>query len=202
MSAISINLIGSCIDYHMCRQMLCTGSICSRILIHVLWCAFFRKKLLIMCKYNHIFTSTVTSHVLYRIAENFWGIKLPQLCGYTRKFSLRNLGGGILLHSKSEQSTKVFSSKIIFFTNLWKFSLSKVSCYTVCMSMNAELTSLCSMHWWYDSSLQLPGSACCTIQSLMFHISILALCETWICLKTITLQLSNKLQKDIDHLRE
>ena len=40
-------------------------------------------------------------------------------------------GHGTLWHSKSEQSTKIFSAKIVLFTNLRKFSPSKVSRYTV-----------------------------------------------------------------------
>ena len=54
---------------------------------------------------------------LYHIAENFQGRKLSwisRFCGYTRKFSLRNLGRGVLRHGKSEQSAKVFSAKIGF----------------------------------------------------------------------------------------
>ena len=53
----------------------------------------------------------------YRIAENFRGRKLSQIsrfCGYMRKFSLRNLGCGVIWRCKSEQSTKVFSAKIVF----------------------------------------------------------------------------------------
>jgi len=39
---------------------------------------------------------------------------------------------GIPWRGKSEQSAKVFSAKIVFFTNPRKFSPSKVSCYMVC----------------------------------------------------------------------
>ena len=62
----------------------------------------------------------------YRIAENFRGRKLLQIsrfCGYTRKFSPQNLGRGVLWRCKM--------SKNRIFTNSWKFSPSKVSCYTV-----------------------------------------------------------------------
>ena len=37
-----------------------------------------------------------------------------RFCGYTQEFSPRNLGHGVLWHCKSEQSTKVFSAKIVF----------------------------------------------------------------------------------------
>ena len=50
----------------------------------------------------------------YRIVGNFRGRKLSKIsrfCGYTRMFSPQNLGRGILWHSKSEQSAKVFSQK-------------------------------------------------------------------------------------------
>ena len=48
-------------------------------------------------------------------------------------------GGVALWCCKSKQSAKVFSMKIIFFTNLRKFSLSKVSRYTVQVSPCAKL---------------------------------------------------------------
>ena len=69
----------------------------------------------------------------YRIVENFRGRLLSQIsqfCGYTRKFSPRNLGCGVLWHCKNEQSTKVFSAKIVFLPICEKFSPSKVSHYT------------------------------------------------------------------------
>ena len=68
------------------------------------------------------------------IAGNFWGRKLSwifRFCGYLRKFSPLNLGAWDLWRGKSEQSMKVFSAKIVFFTNLLKLSPSKVSRYTV-----------------------------------------------------------------------
>ena len=40
-------------------------------------------------------------------------------------------GGGVFWCGKSEQSMKVFSTKIVFFTNSRKFSPLKVSRYTV-----------------------------------------------------------------------
>ena len=66
----------------------------------------------------------------YHIAENFWGKKLPRIsrfCGYTRKFSPWNLGRSVIWHCKSEQSVKVFSTKIVFSPIResflpWKFS--------------------------------------------------------------------------------
>ena len=54
---------------------------------------------------------------------HFWGRKLGQnfTVFYMQKFSPQNLGRGILWCSKSEQSANVFSTKIVFFTNSWKF---------------------------------------------------------------------------------
>ena len=59
--------------------------------------------------------------------------QISAVCGYSRyaKVSPQNLGHGILWCGKSEQSAKVFSTKIIFFTNLRKFSPSKVFRYAV-----------------------------------------------------------------------
>ena len=47
-------------------------------------------------------------------------------CGYSRKFSPQNLGVWHLWCCKSEQFTKVFSAKIVYFTNSRMFSSSKV----------------------------------------------------------------------------
>ena len=49
---------------------------------------------------------------------------------YVKVFSAK-FGAWHLWHGKSEQSAKVFSAKIVFFTNLRKCSPSKVSRYTV-----------------------------------------------------------------------
>ena len=49
-----------------------------------------------------------------------------------RESFLREIWGrGILWYGKSKQSAKVFSVKIVLFTDSRKFSSSKVSCYTV-----------------------------------------------------------------------
>ena len=84
---------------------------------------------------NIVFTRWIRfQQECYHTAENFRGRKLLRIsrfCGYTQKFSPRNLGRGIVWHSKSDQSTKVFSTKNVFFTNSRKFSPSKVSRYTV-----------------------------------------------------------------------
>ena len=74
-------------------------------------------------KYDHL----RKVHTLYRIAENFWGRKLSRIswfCGYTQKFSPWNVGRGIFWHGKSEQSVKVFSTKIIIRKSFlpWKFT--------------------------------------------------------------------------------
>ena len=43
--------------------------------------------------------------------------KLSREKAICKKFSPQNLGCGILWHGKSEQSAKVFSTKIVFFNN-------------------------------------------------------------------------------------
>ena len=54
------------------------------------------------------------------------------VCGYSRKFSPQNFGAW---HSLAQQKQAIresfFSMKIVFFTNSRKFSLSKVSRYTI-----------------------------------------------------------------------
>ena len=85
-----------------------------------------------MC-YHIIFIPTFSLYASinsewYHIAENFRGRKLSRIsrfCGYSRKFSLQNLGVWHLWCCKSEQSAKVFSAKIVLFTNPQKFSPSK-----------------------------------------------------------------------------
>ena len=70
----------------------------------------------------------------YRIAGNLRERKLLRIsrfCGYLRKFLREIWGRGILWHSTSDQSAKVFSAKIVIFTNSRKFSPSKVSRYMV-----------------------------------------------------------------------
>jgi len=69
-------------------------------------------------------TDKIQITFIYCVTGNFRGRKLLRL------FSLRNLGVWYLWRSKSEQS-EVFSAKNVFFTNLWKFSPLKVSCYAV-----------------------------------------------------------------------
>ena len=71
----------------------------------------------------------------YHIAEFFRGSKLSrisQFCGYSRNFSLRNLGAWYpLARQKRAICAEVFSAKIVLFTNSRKFSPSKVSRYTL-----------------------------------------------------------------------
>ena len=75
---------------------------------------------------------------MYHIARNFRGRKLSrilQFCGY----SCEIWGRGVLWCSKTKQSTKVFSAKIIYFTNSRKFSPLKVSRYTVYAELKATV---------------------------------------------------------------
>lgn len=57
--------------------------------------------------------------------HKFWGIVV------IRDSFLCEIWGVALFGSISEQSAKVFCVKILFSTNLWKFSPTNVSCYTV-----------------------------------------------------------------------
>ena len=71
----------------------------------------------------------------YRIAGNFRGRKLLQIlrfCSYSQKFSPANWRAWHIFGSTSKQSTKVFSTKIVFFTNSWKFSLTTMR-YIYCI---------------------------------------------------------------------
>ena len=64
---------------------------------------------------------------------------------FVKVFSAK-FGGVALWCCKSEQFVKVFFAKIVFFTNLRKFSSSKVSCYMVsfiCAGMIHGLNPLC-----------------------------------------------------------
>ena len=58
--------------------------------------------------------------------------RISRFCGYLWKFSPWNLRAWHPLAQQKRQSAKVFSAKIVFFTNSRKFSSSKVSRYTVC----------------------------------------------------------------------
>ena len=81
------------------------------------------------------------------IAEDF-----SKFCGFVaihESFLCKIWGHGVLWCGKSEQSAKVFSLKIVFFTNLRKFSLSKVSHYTIHVH-EARLLHCCAhdQHPW------------------------------------------------------
>ena len=72
--------------------------------------------------------TSLISSMLY--SGNFRGRKLlwiSQFCGYSWKFSLRNLAS----FGTAKATTKLLLVKIIFFNNSWKFSPSKVSRYMV-----------------------------------------------------------------------
>ena len=72
----------------------------------------------------------LASFQVWCIAGNFRGRKLlwiSQFCGYSWKFSLRNLAS----FGTAKATTKLLSVKIIFFNNSRKFSPSKVSRYMV-----------------------------------------------------------------------
>ena len=76
----------------------------------------------------------VMSHIPYseKLSREKTFHKFHGFCGYSRKFSLLNLGvWHPLVWQKYKQFAKVFSTKIVHFTNSQKFSSSKVSHYSV-----------------------------------------------------------------------
>ena len=102
-----------------------------------------------------------------------------RFCGYLRKFSLQNLEVWHLWCCKSEQSVKVFFAKIIFFTNLRKFSPSKVSCYMVsfiCAGMIHGLNPLClevieitRKNWIFVGSTNTAGLHCRNLPHKLYY---------------------------------
>ena len=74
-------------------------------------------------------------------------------CGYLWKFSLWNLGAWSPWCSTSKQSVKVFSVKILFFSNSRKFSPLKVSCYIVCFNLSHRCSTPLS-HWELSSDVR------------------------------------------------
>ena len=118
----------------------------------------------------------------YRIVGNFRGRKLSRIswfCGYLRKFSPQNLEVWHLWCCKSEQSVKVFSAKIVFFTNSRKFSPSKVSCYMVsfiCAGMIHGLNPLClevieitRKNWIFVGSTNIGGLHCWNLPYKLYY---------------------------------
>ena len=80
-------------------------------------------------------TSTVFSGKLSRISR---------FCGYTQKFSPRNLGRGVLWRCKSEQSAKVFSTKIKFSSIRESFSLESFPLYDSVLQAMKSVSGLVS----------------------------------------------------------
>ena len=71
----------------------------------------------------------------YRIAETFKGENIREFRGFVticESFLCEIWARGILWCCRSKQSANVFSVKIVFFTNLRKFSPLKFFRYTVC----------------------------------------------------------------------
>ena len=64
------------------------------------------------------------------VGIRYWE-KIFAFCRYTRKFSLRNLGPGVLWRCKSEQSAKVFSAKSYFHQFAKVFSLESFPLYGI-----------------------------------------------------------------------
>ena len=88
-----------------------------------------------------------------------------------KSFSLQNLGAyGIHWRDKSEQSAKVLSTKIVFYTNSRKFSPLKVSRYTVTFIVNGDLCMfvLQATKIWLWSANKAIGSMCAHIQTELF----------------------------------
>ena len=82
--------------------------------------------------YNYLSLTVWLKSLLYSgklEEENFH--KFRGFMAICQSFIREIWGRGVLWHGKNEQSVKVFSMKIVFFTNSHKFSPSSVSCYTV-----------------------------------------------------------------------
>ena len=117
---------------------------CKRIYCVVISCFDFslckNPNMIWLCRFS-------TPHPKYRIAGNFQGRKLSRILWFVaihKSFLHEIWGHGIHWRGKSEQSAKVFSAKIVFFTNSQKFSPSKVSRYTlrcasICMCVHVRV---------------------------------------------------------------
>ena len=85
--------------------------------------------------YHTMLTGGRHSHNRYRIwRETFEGENLCEFRSFVavcESFLRKIWGHGVLWCGTNEQSAKIFSAKIIFFTNSQKFSPLKVSHYTV-----------------------------------------------------------------------
>ena len=69
---------------------------------------------------------------LYLVVENFRGRKFSQIsqfCGYTRKFSLQNLGRGVLWHCKASNPRKFSPRKLYFHQFVKVFPLESFPLY-------------------------------------------------------------------------
>ena len=80
--------------------------------------------------HNHHMTITWPSHDIYHIAENFRGRNFCEFHSFVaicESFSAKFWGLAVFRRGKSKQSVKVFSVKIVFFTNSRRFSPSKFS---------------------------------------------------------------------------
>ena len=104
-------------------------------------------KLLLIYNIVHAYINTLLLVIFkYRTAENFQGRKLSRIlrfCAYSRKFSLQNLGAWCPLARHERAICESFLCKKRIFTNLQKFSPSKVSRYTVFFD---SLSCMCNHH--------------------------------------------------------
>ena len=74
--------------------------------------------------------------------ETFEGENFHNFCGFVaihESFLYEIWGRGVLWRGKTEQSTKVFLAKVVYFTNLRKFTPLKVSRYTVYVELKATV---------------------------------------------------------------
>ena len=107
------------------------------------------------------------------MGENF-----REFCGFVairESFLCEIWGRGVLWHSTSEQYAKVFSVKIVFFTNSWKFSPSKVSRYTVLSHLSEHYSHLYTLQVPTCSDKWLPTVA----NFVTFRLSNMLLPPAW-----------------------
>ena len=88
------------------------------------------------------------------------------------KVFFMKFGGVASIGGTSEQFTKVFSTKIVFSTNSWKFYSSKVLHYMVWLWMYCWVLSIC-LSWHVVCSNKIIEGSCVNLSGIMASIYVL-----------------------------